>query len=410
MFPWQQANTAPKFALLLTSLDDGINIDRAALRQAGVTRLHSLDSGERALDIIRGQAGEKPDLAVDFVICTGDLSDMGLSDFLRRLEADCSGFPIMVISGKKDEVPMALSQGAAAALGRPYSMNELTRAVEIMRSRPVPLTVTQQNAPNIFTAAAGAPRARVIPSTQDTSRLSAEPVAQPPLVESVAHPTSGYSKKVAPAAQEYVGSVPNKVLWTRKGLSLLKQGQPEAARKFLTGALDYDPLDIEAAMALSRLYQQDEDDERSHRWLHRAAVICLNTRQYERAEMLFSLLPEKWQGDHEMIEAQELLLEGNYDAACEAFINICTSRKDVMLHRLLGRACQFTHSPEDCIYELLSAMERNGYESTARMLETRLLGGRDSENLEAAGLLVNFPRLQEVVAVARFTAQAFRAI
>lgn len=366
MFPWQKQDAAPKFALLLTRLEDGVNVDRSALRQAGLTRLHSVSLGEKALEIIRGQAGENPALAVDLVICAGDLDDMSLSAFMRAFAALGSPLPVLVIYGNNEERGRATGQGAAAALLRPYSMNELARALEGVRA--------QKRASTAF-----APESAV----QKT---------EPEAASSRASANKG-----------------NKLLWTRAGLNMLRQGKTERARELLSGALAYDPLDIEAAMGLSRLCRQSGDVEKSHRWMHRAGHICLSTRQTERAEAIFSRLPEKWRGDHEMIEAQELLQEGDFDAACVAFINICASRKELPLHRLLGRACQFTATPDECMRELIAALVRSGYESTARTLAARMLADEDDRELEPGGILSVFPRLQEAWAVARFTAQALGA-
>lgn len=371
MFPWQQPEASPRYALLLTRLDDGINVDRAALRQAGLTRLHSVSRGDKALEIIRGQAGANPPLAVDLIICAGDLDDMSQAAFLRACAALGSVPPVLAISGNERDLAGAVAQGAAAALHRPYSLNELARALEGARAR--------KGAPVVLEPAA---RSR-------------------PAVES-----SGASAR--PAAEKD-RKAEKKLLQTREGLKLLRQGKPEQARDLLLGALDYDPLDLEAAMGLARLYQLGGDMEKSHRWLHRAGHICMATRQTERAEVIFSRLPEKWQGDHDLLEAQELLQEGDFDAACLAFVNICTARPGLYLHRLLGRACQFTSAPEESVRQLCAALKRAGYESTARTLAARLLAGEDGRDWEPGGFLATFPRLQEAWAVARFTAQALRA-
>lgn len=376
MFPWQQQNAEPRFALLLTRLEDGINVDRSALRQAGLTRLHSVSHGEKALEIIRGQAGGDPALAVDLVICSGDLDDMSISAFMRALASLGSPLPVMVISGNDDELARAISQGSAATLRRPYSMNELARALENLHTQK---------------------RASAAPKLEKTA---------PPPHQAEPRPEDSPAPRSPAEAGRTTG---NKLLQTRDGFSMLRQGKTEQARYLFTGALSFDPLDIDAALGLSRLYQQDGDMEKSHRWLHRAGHICLLTRQPERAEALFARLPEKWQGDHEMIEAQELLQEGDFDAACAAFINICTSRKDMPLHRLLGRACQFTLAPDECMRELIAAFARSGYESTAQTLAARLLTDEEEYEWEPGGLLAAFPRLQEAWAVARFTAQALRA-
>lgn len=378
MYPWQDQNATPRFALLLTSLADDINIDRAALRQAGLTRLHSVNSGEKALEIIRSQAGENPALAVDFIICAGALSDMSASVFMRAFAASGSSLPLMFISGNESELAAALSHGASASLRRPYSMNELTRAVESIRSPK---------------------RTQTAPPAQNIQAKSSRPAPAQDAKASAAPPA-------APKNEENTG---NKLLWTRSGLSQLKHGKLEAAHKLLAGALDYDPLDLEAAMGLSRLFKERGDLEKCQRWLHRAGCICLATRQTERAEMIFSRLPEKWQGDHELIEAQELLQEENFDAACEAFMHICSTRPNMPLHRLIGRACQFTAAPEDTMRELCAALMRAGYESTARSLAARMLINEDDRQWEPGGFLSAFPRLQEVWAVARYTAHALRA-
>lgn len=365
----RQSGGRPSFVLLLTALDDGINVDRAALRQAGLTRLFSVNSGGRALEIIRGQSGENPEPAVDLIICAGDLNDMSQNAFLRALAALGSPLPVMVISGSEAELARAISHGAAATLRRPYSMNELARAIEGVRARkPTPAAQTQTK--------------------------TVQP-APPPPAES--------------ATAKTPDAPPNKLLWTRTGLRLLGQGDTAQARAFLSGALDYDPLDLEAAMGLSRLGKQEGDMESCHRWLHRAGLICLNTGQSDRAAMIFSRLPEKWQGDHELIEAHELLHEGSYERACEVFVNICASRKEQPLHRLIGRACQFTLAPGETLREVCAALGRIGYESTARSLAARMLSEEDEREPQGGGFLAAFPRLQEVWLVARYTAQALKA-
>lgn len=403
MFPWQKNQVRPRYTLLLTRLGDGINIDRGALRQAGLSRLHSVSSGERALQIIREQAGPAPSVSVDLIVCTGELEDMSLAAFMRRLTALGTMLPVLLITPGKSEIARALSLGASAVLSRPYTVNELCRAVESLRASYFASDVQYESPKTDIPSVAGRPSGSV-------SNLALDAKANRSITAST---SSKETKEEIHLASGQEGSkaesTPNKLLWTRTGLGLLREGKFEQARELLLGALDYDPLDLEAALGLSRLCQQQGEDNQAHRWVHRAALICQNTRQYERAEILFSRLPEKWQGDHEMIEAQELLLEGNYDAACEAFIDLCTSRKGMVLHRLLGRACQFTHAPEECMYELISALERNGYESTAQMLEARMLGDCEPREQACDGFLSHFPRLQEVVAVARFTAQAFRA-
>lgn len=370
MFPWQKQESSPKFALLLTGLEDGVNVDRSTLRQAGITRLHSVNRGEKALEIIRGQGGANPPLAVDLVICAGTLGDMSFSGFMRAFAALGSPPPVMVISGSETELARAISLGAAATVRRPYSLNELTRALEGVRSQ---------------------------------KRVYAEPKAEGKA--QAAKLETRAKSAAAPAVKEE----DNALLRTRNGLRLLSQGRTSEACDLFTRALAYDPLDLEAALGLSRLYRQLDDMEKSHRWLHRAGHICLSTRQADRAEMLFSRLPEKWRGDHEMIEARELLREGDFDAACLAFVNICANRKNMALHRLLGRACQFTSAPDECLREVVAALARAGYESTAQSLAARMLAEEREREWEPAGFLSGFPRLQEVWLVARFTVQALRA-
>ncbi len=423
----------PRFAMLLSLLDDEINIDRAALKQAGAYRLRSIRSGQEALRIVKAALSGAPAFQLDFIVCSEDLPDMGVHAFLRELSAIAATSagplpPVLFIAPDNQSLNLALAHGASAALVRPYSANELGAAVARLQNLAAAASgrVAEQPEParpaNDMPKSGAASAVDMLFSAQ--AKKAGEQLQQKQRLEaqntvSVTRQAPGLPPKSAEAAtpvaaasgankSSTVADAVNPLLYSRTGLGLLRQGKLASAQDFLVKALRFDPLDLEAALGLARLHRENGDEERMHRWMHKAGMICLHGGQPERARAVFAKLPAKWQGDHYMIEAQNLLQDEDFDQACEAFMQL-SAQNGKRPHELLGRACQFTSAPEYYIYEMCLALERNGHESTARQLEKRMLGGSDSVEVRPYGFLDHFPRLQEVVTIARFTMRVWRA-
>lgn len=439
-----RTNEAMRFAMLLTQLDDGVNTDRASLRRAGVQRIRSIRSGQEALRIIQaGQTDDAP-FGIDFIVCSGDLPDMGMEDFIRSLAAMDTGKsgklpPVLaIISGDDAAISRLLAGGVRAVLPRPYSVAELEAALAKMQEQSLtdaPATCLARPEESVSSSAGfhlSAPEMLFSAKAKKAGeQLKAAKSADPVKASTTAPKKQATAASTVVAAKFEPTVVPglsqrpeqtkkadqqpdnspeqiNQLLYTRTGLSLLRQGKLASAQDFLRRALRFDPLDLEAAMGLARLHKQNGNADRAARWLHRAGMIYVRAGQHERAESIFSALPAKWRGDHYMIEAQNLLQDEDFDEACEAFMEISTRKKKPPIHEVLGRACQFTDSPEYFLYEMCAALERNGYASTARKLEKRMFSDRHVE-VQPCGFLSRFPKLQEVVTVARFTMKVWRA-
>jgi CheY-like chemotaxis protein len=391
--PGAAPDSRTRFVLLLSSLDDEINIDRSALRRIGGLRPRSIRSGSEALRLVRaGQSGTSA-FKIDFIVCAEDMPDMRADAFMRSLavlaaESAHPVPPVMFMAADSRAGRRALANGAAVVLNRPYSTSELAAGVERLRSGQVP---------GLFPVRSG----HLQPGLPDF-RCKGEFLPEGKVPEK----ENGAGKKALErlAPEEKI----SKLAYGRTGLNLLRQGKLASAEKFLRQALECDPLDLDSALGLACLHKREGEPEQEQRWLHRAGMICLESGNAERASSIFAGLPEKWRGDPYIVEAQTLLLEENFDAACEAFMLACAKTKNSSLHLLLGRACQFTDDPEYFLQEMRAALERCGYADIARKLGRRLLDDNIPEERRPEGFLASFPLLREIVTVASFTLKTWR--
>ncbi|MCL1889789.1 MAG: hypothetical protein FWF99_04720 [Desulfovibrionaceae bacterium] len=354
------------FVLFLTDLADEMNADRAALRRVGIQRQRSIRSGTEALRII--QAARVPDapLVLDFIVCAESVPDMSLEDFLRALQdlpGDGPMPPVLCLAADVRSARQGQDWGAAVVLSRPYSAKALAASLEEIRSAP-----------------------RVRRKVKAPAAPLSTPLGNSPEAE------------------------PNPLLYGRAGLNLLRRGRTEQAREYLLQALRHDPVNLEAALGLAELCRRTGEEELSRRWAHRAGLICLESGQRDRAEMIFSRQPAHWRGDPHFLEARALLEEEDFDGACDLFLRLNGRQEGMPPHAVFGRACQFTSSPDYCMRGLCAALEERGCAGSARKLGRRLLTEEDwdREGEAADGFLAGFPKLQEVLAVMRFTMNAWR--
>ncbi|MCL1915572.1 MAG: hypothetical protein FWG17_02515 [Desulfovibrionaceae bacterium] len=356
------------FVLFLTDLADEMNADRAALRRVGIQRQRSIRSGMEALRIIQDARAPDAPLVLDFIVCAESVSDMSLEDFLRALQ-DLPGDgpipPVLCLATDARSASQRQDWGAAVVLSRPYSTKVLAVSLEKIRS---------------------APRVR------RKVKAPAAPFYPPPALDK------------SPEADSHP------LLYGRAGLNLLRRGRTEQAREYLLLALKHDPMDSEAALGLAELCRLTGEEELSRRWTHRAGLICLEGGQRDRAELIFSRQPVHWQGDPHFLEARALLEEEDFDGACDLFLRLNDRQEGRPPHAVFSRACQFTSSPDYCMRGLCAALEERGYAGSARKLGRRLLTEEDLdwEGEAADGFWAAFPRLQEVLAVMRFTMNAWR--
>ncbi|MDR2826254.1 MAG: hypothetical protein LBV76_05610 [Deltaproteobacteria bacterium] len=219
-----------------------------------------------------------------------------------------------------------------------------------------------------------------------------------------------------PLAQDMTHEEENPLLFTRAGLKLMREGKSAGAEHLLRKALQYDNVDIEAALGLASICKKNGDTQGERRWINRAALISRETRQNERADMLFAHLPKDMAANPYLAEAGSLLLEEAYDEAAEAFVEAANHHKENNLeehplYAMVARACQFTECPEHTLSELCAAYSRIGRPHIASNLYRRLLNEtQESTGYVPESFLARFPKLYEVVEVARFAMQSWRRV
>ncbi|MDR1242037.1 MAG: hypothetical protein LBM00_04520 [Deltaproteobacteria bacterium] len=243
------------------------------------------------------------------------------------------------------------------------------------------------------------------------TRQGEDPGAVPPLPEIAALPAPPAQGRGSRARLDNAtkDAEENPLLFTRTGLKLLREGKLSGAERLLRKGLRYDRADLEAALGLAGLCRKRGDAAGENRWLNRAVIICRKTRQDERAEMLLARLPEELRANPHLAEARNLLEEEAYDEAAEAFIEAACHQAEQPLYALIARACQFTDCPSRTLAELCAAYSRIGRGHIAGNLYQRLLSKAEEREAPATeSFWTRFPRLCEMVEVARYTMQAWR--
>lgn len=439
----------PLQILLLSGLDETLSVERATLRQLGA-RVRGLRSGRSALEYLAGplEKSEKPDV----LVCTETLSDMGARDFLRALGLLLARTgeqppPVLVVCGGRAEAFLEL--GAAAAVTRPYTVQTMSEALLAAQNALTSAgrePAAEAGAPGAPGAAFGATpglsggRAadmffvkRQRAAGEKLASETAGEASENDLPEALRASTSyrevaravpdvqfsqfdQASASIQPVTAEAAPATaqPNPLLHTRNGLRALRAGRPAEARGLFKAALEADSLDLEACLGLAGVCRRLEDPAGEQRWLNRAVLICLETGQKDRARSIQERLPRELADNPYLTEARHLLLEGNYAEAAEAFLRLSLRKGQPPLYQLVARAAQLTDYPEDTLHDLCEAFRRNGQSGLAANLYQRLLaepddeGGADRLEFEPQSFWTRFPRLYEVMAVARFTLHAWR--
>ena len=194
-----------------------------------------------------------------------------------------------------------------------------------------------------------------------------------------------------------------------EGLAALQRGDAATADKLLHGSYRADPGRVETCLALSRLYAFLHKEREELQWLCKAAVLCLKRGERTRAGNLLGRLPRGRMGQEPLLlEAGLALQEGEAKAAALSFLEAHRLDPSRPLHELIGRTCMFTPAPEEHMRGLLAALSGAGHDATANKLHWRLLQPAKEEENIPSGFFANFPLLNDIIPVARYTFQARR--
>lgn len=385
-------------AILLAEDESCLALDRKVLRRLGVAQAQFFTSGRKALDhlqvlasAVAAHAANGPDMTsgssgmVDMLICNERLADMTGIRFLSHVRSmpGMADIPVLflVSNGESVVALAARATNSCAVLARPYTVDQAEAGLALAsrpEARHAPLVL-----PPSFIDRFG-PKAEQRGATQDENG---------PLL-----------RRSIPKTPRAPGEAA-----LREGLAALQRGDAVAADRLLHGSYLADPGNIEACLALSKLYAFLHKEKEELVWLCKAGVLCLKRGDKVRAGNLLSRLPRGKAGQDPLLaEAGLALQEGETKAAALSFLEAHKLDPSKPLHALIGRTCMFTPAPEEHMRGLVHALSSAGHNATAGKLHQRLLRPPKEEEESNYGFLDNFPLLQDIVSIAAYTFKAWR--
>ncbi len=346
----------PTRVLFVTDSESSVSADMAALRGLGVTSFALCADPEQVPAVLAEAPADRP---FELLICPHRSRDDTAERLLRRLAgaATLARFPVLIPTGEASRAA-PLEAAGAKLLERPYSPNDLAAALQRALS---------------------------------------------PLRRSLSAPAGGDKSRKAAAKLERPMTTGDLV---QAGHRHLEAGRTAQAAKAFAAALQRIEDLPEACLGMARLERRQDNPEEAHRWVVRAAAGYL--RRNDDAG-LAALLPHLPKGTRGLFaeEASTLMDQGRHRQACCSFLEAAQESGEP-LHAIIARACAFSNSPSRRMEILCDAFEASGHAATAKSLRLRLLRGEYVPVPARPGWLHRFPRLQEVVAVAGWTAQAWK--
>ncbi len=419
-------NQSPFLSALVLADSEGVAaVDRTTLRAHGIRHVRVLSSGEEAARLLareaarrektrtalhagRGQEetgraretrgtrgiGEAREArearetggartappACDVVLCNATLDDMEGTAFLRliRKHPALASLPVILTAPQttREDVLKAIGAGCSGFLVRPYTTAAFAEQLELAaRSAAMP-----DMAKLMYSA--------------DTA-LSAEEFDN-------ALATLGKVVTVAkPKAQECY----------EQGMAHLEARDYAAAIAAFNRAVRLNVLYAEAYMGLSHAWRGKGDQRKARKYMMMAGEAYARLEAFADARSVFSQLSQEWPDMPNLLlgTAGALVRQGNYRAAAMAYVEGYKLTPDADISTQVARACHFTDKPEEAAVALCRAMEKGGERDMAQRLYRRIIAIPERRPAPARKpLLAQFPMLNELVAVARYTMRAYK--
>lgn len=389
----EQEAPAPFSAALVLGLDGPVRgVDRHALRMAGVRQVAGLASGAEALALLTG-----PGHIYDLVLCDEQLSDMSGHDFLCRLNQHGPNglgpnglgmegrIPVIMVAREPTEkmVLASIGVGCAGFLARPYTVISLEQ--QLQRARAVFACGPADMLGKAY---------EILVEAQEPAEVQA---AERRYIETAA--------EVEAAATTAF----------REGTDYLLRKQWDKAIEAFGISMRSTRLEADACLGMAKAWEGKGRPERAREYNQRAGTLFMRARKWARAREAFArALAESTPGSPNplLTEALDLIKQNQIDHAAQALIHAydLPNTDRINIHRV-AHAASATRDPEQTIKDLCLAVHRAGDHELGDRLRRRLLSQSDS-NTEGSsrrtGLLASFPRLQDAVNVAKFTASCWK--
>ena len=261
----------------------------------------------------------------DFIVSDEVLQDMDAPAFARSLKTDSRlpKLPLLVMVSTPS-LRDALNAEGVATLARPYSLDQLERAVV--------------SAAYYFRGPLQAERIREQEALNQKKQTKAH--------------SNGDLYKTA--------------------VALLQQKRLPEGEKILCYILKQDKNHIPSYLALCQLYMAVKNGQKLNRFLLKAVVSCLRQGDMTRAKAFAAKLPEVLRkGNLFRIEADFLLREGDYLGAAATFVEAYASHPEDALFKYIIKTCSQLPAPDKSFRELCTGFAQNGHVSLARRMHIR---------------------------------------
>lgn len=305
--------------LLLCENENSANVDRRALRDAGITHVKVMTSGIDAARLLAGMdRGEPPDL----VICQRQLADMDGEQFcaIIRQHPRLLGLPVLLIMPNDSEADQlrTLGCGASALLGRPYSVLALRKQLATLVRAVPELRKIRQAA-----------------MQADTSAFD----------EALA--TYGLLLRTERSPEDYF----------KAGMRSLEEKRWPVAIAAFERALRDAQIRAEAQLGIAAAYKGKGDQARFRMWLSRACDTFVAARRWNRARSAYARLLQHDPGARNpfLAEAHRLIRAHEYNEAADVLVQSLTLLPKIKAGERYARVCMAADDPE----EMLSALENS---------------------------------------------------
>lgn len=360
--------------LLLGKSERNLRYERVALKKLRASEpLPDLTEGLTAAQFLLDQP-------VDLVLCDERLSDMSGLEFvaLLRLHPRLQRTPIILISGdnRREAVLAAKDAGCSGYLIRPYThaalRHQIKRAIE-----------------------------REASAAWDEHSESAAP--------SVRAFEKALADRRKPASVEEPDSA---AAWCARGREALAKNRPGQAVQAFGLALEHRPDLAEAYLGLARSWQRQGHAPSFRDNLRKAADLFAAQGRIEEAQRLFAELKrvDPLAKDPHSATASNLIRSKKFKAAASVLASACADGGlPVGLCAQVARDCHFTDDPLQAATELCRELGRNNeLKSEAQRLYQRIVGPSEAQDIfRNESSSSRFPGLKAVLAVARYTFQAY---
>lgn len=323
-----------KKILLLCENENAAQIDRRALREAGVSSVKIMRSGVDAAKLIARMEPAPDAFYPDAIVCTQALEDMDGEQFcaIIRQHPKLLAFPVLLIlpSENESEQLKTLGCGASALLGRPYTIDKLSQILALL-----------------FKAQPSRKQLELGARQTDTSAFDS------------ALATYGILLRPSRQPDDYF----------RVGMRCLKEKRWNYAINAFQLALSEAQIKAEAELGMACAFKGKGDMRRFKAWLARAAETLVQARQWHLARTAYAkLLNHDPDAKNPFLtRAHQLIRLKNYQEAAITLVESLSILKEAKTGDKFARICFTAEDPEAMFQALEASLSKD--QNTAPLSE-----------------------------------------